>query len=362
MTILRLFVKNNSQGCPSFEATSTPINALENVFPSLHSDPNANFYVRLLPSLPDERIVDLSSVLNTKRIKAFEERYVIIPSPRKIKEVMEKTFYPDGSGRARGENPTELGAVLGKTYLQRSFDIQATGQVGSGCSNEAESAMTKPGYQHQSAYNHHPNRYATASPEPQNNPSLSNTSSSISSHPNDPEDHLFAPLSSRRVIIKPFEIMDHLLAHDFKYLGSHVEGYGQLGQICDVHTFLGPVLSQLTASEKVRMRNIIQNTFLSNSGTTVSQQGAITTEGANATAKAKAKPELLPTFVALGSSIGKEGDFGKKITPNRRRTHTISEEEEDRENLATSTPRMSWQGQSRKRLHHNNEIMIVKAQ
>lgn len=149
MTILRLFIKN-ALGCPIFEVASNPPAALHALFPSPATNPLAPFHIRFEPTTAEERIVDLSSVLNTKQIKAFDEHYVVLPGASKINEVV-----------ARGV------------------------------------------YFHQEDSSLH--------------------------------DLLDA---SRRVLVKPYEILDHLTTHGYRYLGSHVEAYGRQGQICDVHTFL----------------------------------------------------------------------------------------------------------------------------
>lgn len=157
MTILRLFVKN-SLGNPIFEVASNPTSSLHTLFPPPTISPKSAFHIRLEPTPAEERIVDLSSVLNTKQIKAFDERYVILPGASKINEVV-----------ARG------------IYFRNQYDIP------DGSASE----------------------------------------------------HLLSLLdASQRVLVKPYEILDHLTAHGYRYLGSHVEGYGRQGQICDVHTFL----------------------------------------------------------------------------------------------------------------------------
>ncbi len=45
-------------------------------------------------------------------------------------------------------------------------------------------------------------------------------------------------LGKRRVLIKPYAVADVVRCAGYKLLGSHVEGYGQAGNIMDVHTFI----------------------------------------------------------------------------------------------------------------------------
>jgi len=88
-TLLRLFVKNHSDGRPTFEVTAAP-EILHHLFPQ-KARPGCEpcpFTVSLIPTSTQERVADLSSVLNTRQIKSHEDHYELLPSAHRIRSIL----------------------------------------------------------------------------------------------------------------------------------------------------------------------------------------------------------------------------------------------------------------------------------
>ncbi|KAJ9124295.1 hypothetical protein QFC22_001095 [Naganishia vaughanmartiniae] len=123
-TLLRLFVKNHPDGCPSFEVTAAP-EILYYLFPR-KVRPGCEpcpFTVKLIPTSTQERVADLSSVLNTRQIKPNEDHYELLPSAHLIRSTLatQPRIYPSPSPhplhlrfpRERSQQDPELAVLPG---------------------------------------------------------------------------------------------------------------------------------------------------------------------------------------------------------------------------------------------------------
>lgn len=123
-TLLRLFVKNHLDGRPTFEVTAAP-EILHYLFPQ-KVRPGCEpcpFTVRLIPTSTQDRVADLSLVLNTRQIKPNEDHYELLPSAYRVRSLLaaQPAIYPPPSAhplhlrfpRERSQQDPELAHLPG---------------------------------------------------------------------------------------------------------------------------------------------------------------------------------------------------------------------------------------------------------
>ncbi|KAJ9109871.1 hypothetical protein QFC19_001850 [Naganishia cerealis] len=172
-TLLRLFVKNHPDGCPTFEVTAAP-EILQYLFPQ-KTHPGCEpcpFAIKLIPTSTQERVADLSSVLNTRQLKPNEDHYMLLPSAHRVRAILatQPALYPPPSA-----HPIHL--------------------------------------------------------------RLPRDSSPFSPLEQDPDLSLLP--GYRRIWIHPTDVAEYFNEMGYRYIGSHVESCGNMGEICDIHTYVG---------------------------------------------------------------------------------------------------------------------------
>lgn len=125
-TLLRLFIRLQEDGCPSFEIAAPP-GVLHYLFPpSTNPGMEASpFIIQHVPTNRHELVADLSSVLNTRQLKPNEDHFRIIPSGAFLRErlAQQTPVYPppsahpthlrDARDRAPIEQDPELASIPG---------------------------------------------------------------------------------------------------------------------------------------------------------------------------------------------------------------------------------------------------------
>jgi hypothetical protein len=99
-TLLRLFVRIEANGCPSFEIAAPP-GVLHYLFPpgSPPGMETCQFFIEHIPTNRHELVADLSSVLNTRQLKPNEDHFRILPTAAFVRERMaqQTAVYPPPS-------------------------------------------------------------------------------------------------------------------------------------------------------------------------------------------------------------------------------------------------------------------------